>query len=62
MKTAIRQLNDFDEKNISLKNEFLSEVIGVDASEYEVFNCLNSEGGLGNARLCCIKILKIELS
>lgn len=49
MKTAIRQLNDFDEKNISLKNEFLSEVIGVDASEYEVFNCLNSEGGLGNA-------------
>lgn len=49
MKTAIRQLLDFDEKNVVLKNEFLSRVIGEDVSDYEIFNCLNSEGGLGNA-------------
>ena len=49
MKVAINQLIEFDEKDIDLKNDFLNRIIGEDVSDYEVFNCLNSEGGLGNA-------------
>lgn len=49
MKVAVNQLIEFDERDIELKNDFLSRIIGEDVSDYEVFNCLNSEGGLGNA-------------
>ena len=49
MKVAINQLIEFDEIDIDLKNDFLNRIIGEDVSDYEVFNCLNSEGGLGNA-------------
>lgn len=49
MKKAISQLNSFNQQSEDFKNKFLYSVIDEDVSKYEVFNCLNSDGGLGNA-------------
>lgn len=49
MMVAIEQLKRFDQQDKEFKNKFLSDLIGVDITDYEIFHCLNSDGGLGNA-------------
>ena len=49
MYVAIEQIQRFNDLEPNKKNQILKEIIGEDISNYNIVNCVNSDGGIGTA-------------